>query len=139
MDRVMDEAALTAFLEAEFPQGGRFVIDAVTDRGVRARAIVDDGDIRPGGTLSGPAMFGLVDLGAWMALLSRVGPEALAVTTSAHIDFMRKPAAGVDLVCEAELLKLGRSLAVVSCLVYSDGGTEPVARASLTYSRPPKR
>jgi acyl-coenzyme A thioesterase PaaI-like protein len=52
---------------------------------------------------------------------------------------MRKPEAGSDLVAEARLLKLGRALAVGDVLVYSEGAAEPVARASLTYSIPPRR
>jgi acyl-coenzyme A thioesterase PaaI-like protein len=55
------------------------------------------------------------------------------------MDFMRKPAAGRDLIAEVRLLKLGRALAVGDVLVYSDGAPEPVARASFTYSIPPRR
>jgi acyl-coenzyme A thioesterase PaaI-like protein len=68
-----------------------------------------------------------------------IGPEALAVTTNCSIDFMRKPAAGRDLLAEARILKLGRALAVGDVLVYSEGAAEPVARATLTYSIPPRR
>ena len=48
-------------------------------------------------------------------------------------------AAGVDLVCSARILKLGRALAVGDCLIHSVGQDAPVARASLTYSIPPER
>jgi acyl-coenzyme A thioesterase PaaI-like protein len=41
-----------------------------------------------------------------------IGPKALSVTTNCSIDFMRKPAAGRDMIAEARLLKLGRVLAV---------------------------
>jgi acyl-coenzyme A thioesterase PaaI-like protein len=51
---------------------------------------------------------------------------------------MRKPAAATDIICECRLLKLGRVLAVGECLLFSDGMAAPVARASLTYSIPPK-
>lgn len=88
--------------------------------------------------MSGPAMFGLADVAMYLAILSRIGPQALAVTTNCSIDFMRKPVAGVDLICEAVIHKLGRVLAVGDCLIYSEGKAEPVARASLTYSIPPK-
>jgi acyl-coenzyme A thioesterase PaaI-like protein len=44
----------------------------------------------------------------------------------------------VDLIAECRLLKLGRVLAVGDVLIYSDGMSAPVARASLTYSIPPK-
>ena len=63
--------------------------------------------------------------------------EALAVTTNCSIDFMRKPAAGVDMICEGRLLKLGRALAVTDVLIFSEGEAAPVARANLTYSIPP--
>jgi len=68
-----------------------------------------------------------------------IGPKALAVTTNCSIDFMRKPAAGVDLIAECRLLKLGRVLAVGDVLIRSEGQSEPVARATLTYSIPPER
>ena len=71
-------------------------------------------------------------------MLSRIGPVALTVTTGANIDFMRKPAAGRDLLAECRLLKLGSVLAVGDVLIRSEGAAEPVARAALTYSIPPK-
>ena len=73
----------------------------------------------------------------YLAILSRIGPVALAVTTNCSVDFMRKPAAGADLLAEARVLKLGRTLAVGDVLVFSEGGQAPVARAGLTYAIPP--
>ena len=93
----------------------------------------------PGGTVSGPSIFALADVSVYLAVLAMIGPQGLAVTTNCSIDFMRKPAAGVDLLCEVKLLKLGRSLAVGDALVFSEGMDAPVARAALTYSIPPKR
>ena len=83
-------------------------------------------------------MFALADCAFYMATLALVGREALTVTTSAAIDFMRKPAPG-GLVAEARVLKLGRSLSVGDVLIFSEGVEGPVARASLTYSIPPAR
>ncbi len=60
------------------------------------------------------------------------------MTTNCSIDFMRKPAAGKDLLAECRLLKLGRVLAVGDVLIHSEGSEEPVARATLTYSIPPE-
>ena len=51
----------------------------------------DEGARPPGGTVSGPALMGLADGAAWLAILAQIGPVALAVTTSLHIDFLRKP------------------------------------------------
>lgn len=140
MDLAMEADALAAFLAVEFPQvAADFAVDAVRADGVTLRLRVADRHLRPGGTVSGPNIFALADLAIYCAILSRIGPKALTVTTSAAVDFMRKPAAGVDLVAEARLLKLGRVLAVGDVLIRSDGAEAVVARASLTYSIPPER
>ena len=41
-------------------------------------------------------------------------------------------------MAECRLLKLGRALAVGDVLIRSEGMDDPVARAALTYSIPPK-
>ncbi|CTQ34317.1 PaaI family thioesterase [Jannaschia rubra] len=134
----MDAPALTAFLAREFPQVcDDFRVDRVDMQGVSVTLRVADRHLRPGGTVSGPSMFALADVAVYLAILSRVGPVALAVTTNCSIDFMRKPAAGADLRCDVRLLKLGRMLAVGDGLLWSEGVDQPVARASLTYSIPP--
>ncbi|GAA0288392.1 PaaI family thioesterase [Rhodovulum strictum] len=135
---VMDKAALEAFLAREFPQvRDDFVIEEVAPMAVRVRMVVAERHLRPGGTVSGPSMFALADVGIYLAILAMIGPKALAVTTNCSIDFMRKPAFGRDLICEARLLKLGRVLAVGDALIFSDGMEGAVARAGLTYSIPP--
>ena len=136
----MDRAALEAFLAREFPQvAGDFAVEEVRPMGVRMRLRVGEKNLRPGGTVSGPAMFALADVSVYLAILAMIGPEALSVTTNCAIDFMRKPAADRDVIAEARLLKLGRALAVGDVLMWSEGGADPVARASLTYSIPPRR
>ncbi len=140
MQVVMDVTALQAFLAEAFPQvKDDFAVDAVTDDGVTVRLLANDRHLRPGGTVSGPAMFALADVGIYLAVLSRIGPKALAVTTNCSIDFMRKPEAGSDLVAECRLLKLGKVLAVGDVLIFQGGSKKPVARASMTYSIPPER
>lgn len=79
----------------------------------------------------------LADTGAWMAILSRIGPVVLAVTTSLHIDFLRKPELS-DLVADAHILKLGSRLAVVDVTLHSLDSTDVVAKAQVTYSIPPE-
>lgn len=135
----MDRAALAAFLAREFTQvNGMFRLEAVSDDLLTMRLLVQDAHLRPGGTVSGPAMFGLADVAMYLAVLARIGPVALAVTTNCSIDFMRKPAADCDLIAQARVLKLGRVLAVGDVLIHSEGQAAPVARASLTYAIPPE-
>ncbi|MBF9033772.1 hotdog fold thioesterase [Rhodobacterales bacterium HKCCE2091] len=136
----MDTGQLTAFLAREFPQvRDDFAIEDLTADTIRVRMRIVERHLRPGGTVSGPSMFALADVSVYLMILSRIGPEALAVTTTSSMDFMRKPAAGVDLLCDCRLLKLGRVLAVGDALIRSEGVEAPVARATLTYSIPPKR
>lgn len=135
----MDARALTAFMDEVFEQVARdFVVEAVSEGDIRVRLLTDHRHLRPGGTISGPSMFSLADVSAYLATLALIGPRALAVTTNCSIDFMRKPAAGADLIAEAHVLKLGRQLSVTDVLIYSDGSDKPVARATLTYALPPE-
>ncbi len=92
---------------------------------------------RPGGTLSGPTMMALADNSAWLIILAHIGPVLLAVTTSLHIDFLRKPEL-TDLMARARLIKLGRHLAVVDVELFSRGSSDLVAKAQVTYSIPPR-
>lgn len=140
MALAFDIAGLTAYLHDIFPQVREdFVIDAMDADGLTMRLLTAERHLRPGGTVSGPSMFALADCAIYALILSRLGREALAVTTNCSIDFMRKPAANTDMIAQARLLKLGRALAVADVLIYSEGQDEPVARASMTYSIPPKR
>lgn len=137
MTLVMDGPELMAFLRRDFGQvAEEFAVERADASGVTLRLKVAERHLRPGGTVSGPSIFGLVDVAMYLAILSRIGPVALTVTTSCAVDFMRKPAAGRDLLGEARVLKLGRSLAVGDVMVFSAGMAEPVARASLTYAIP---
>jgi uncharacterized protein (TIGR00369 family) len=97
---------------------------------------VDARNSRPGGTLSGPTMMALADNSAWLIILAHIGPVVLAVTTSLHIDFLRKPEL-TDLMARARLIKLGRRLAVVDVELFSRGSSDLVAKAQVTYSIPP--
>jgi uncharacterized protein (TIGR00369 family) len=104
--------------------------------GVRVRLPVTKAHGRPGGTVSGPALMGLADCAAWLGILAQIGPVALAVTTSLHIDFLRKPPLA-DVVADGVVLKLGKSLGVVDVTVRAQGNDDIVAKAQVTYSIPP--
>lgn len=136
----MTAAELQSFLARDFPQvTDDFEFVSVTSEAVVMALSASQKHLRPGGTISGPSMFALADVCAYFCILSQLGPVALAVTTNCSIDFMRKPAPG-RLLCRMEILKMGRSLAVMEGRLFSEGAeNKPVARASLTYSIPPAR
>jgi uncharacterized protein (TIGR00369 family) len=139
MQLQMTAEGLRALLAEVFPQvEGRFRILELRPSFLRVDMQAGEADLRPGGTVSGPALFMLADCAFYMATLAMIGPVPLAVTTSCSIDFMRKPGPGV-LVAEARILKLGRLLAVGDVLICSEGVEGPVARAGVTYAIPPRR
>ncbi|MGX9350270.1 PaaI family thioesterase [Shimia sp. W99] len=140
MQAVMSPEEMMAFLETVFPQvRGEFLVEEMDGVNTVVRLLVGEKHLRPGGTISGPSMFGLADVTAYVATMARIGKEPLTVTTNCSLDFMRKPASGRDLLAKARLLKLGRSLSVTDILIFSEGMEEPVARANMTYAIPPKR
>lgn len=135
----MNAQELSDFMSEVFQQvADDYAVDQVGEGEVTMRLLTQEKHLRPGGTVSGPSMFGLADVAAYLVTLSQIGPQALAVTTNCSIDFMRKPRAGVPLIAKAKLLKLGKQLSVTDVLLYSEGMEEPVARASLTYAIPPR-
>ncbi len=137
---VMDAPELMAFMRQVFEQvADDFVVEEVAPFAVTMRLKVTHRHLRPGGTVSGPSMFALADVAAYIATLAMIGPKALAVTTNCSLDFMRKPAADTDLIAKATLLKLGKQLSVSHVLLYSEGATAPVAQATMTYAIPPAR
>jgi uncharacterized protein (TIGR00369 family) len=130
---------LSEYVEEIFPQIKDDVeILEISEESSRVRLKISSKHLRPGNTISGPSIFYLVDCAAYMAVFARLGKEALSVTTNCSIDFMRKPSRDIDLVANCELLKVGKSLVVADVKVYSENIDRPVARATITYSIPPK-
>jgi uncharacterized protein (TIGR00369 family) len=129
---------LRAFLAREFPQiHDDFTVEEVGPMRSRMRLVCRDRHLRPGGTISGPSMFGLADVSLYAAILGSLGPVALAVTTNLNINFIKKPAPA-DLVGVARLLKLGKRLAVGEVSIFSSVSDDLVAHAVGTYSIPPR-
>ena len=137
---LLDADGLRAFLDRAFPQAVAFgfTIDAVTAAGVVLSLPTDERHLRPGGTVSGPTLMTLADTAAYLAILSRRGPLALAVTTSLEMHFLRKPPPGA-IRAEGRLIKLGSRLAVVLVELTADGVDGAVGHATVTYSLPPRR
>jgi acyl-coenzyme A thioesterase PaaI-like protein len=80
----------------------------------------------------------MADGAAWAAVLAHRGPDMSPVSTSLHIDFLRKPDPE-DVVADGVVLRLGRTLAVIEVSIYSTGTERLVARAQVTYAIPAAR
>ncbi|MFE9388663.1 PaaI family thioesterase [Streptomyces sp. NPDC006784] len=93
--------------------------------------------VRPGGTVSGPALFAFADVAGYLAVNAYLGRTPSAMLTSSSISFLE--------ATEPERLharvapeRIGRRTAVVSARVESVDGT-PVALATLHFSFPGRR
>ena len=137
---VMTADEINAYLKIVYPQlndqySDYLAID-VKPGECTVRLNANERHLRPGNTVSGPCLFTLADIGGYVCVLSHIGREALAVTTSLTINFMRKAGPGsVDGHCR--ILKLGKSLMVFDIDIVADGAT--VAHATGTYAIPPKK
>lgn len=138
---VMTVAEMSAFLDRAFPQihrdGRVFSVETVVPGEAVMRLEASEAHLRPGGTVSGPTLFLLADVTAWVAVLAHLGPEAtMTVTTNVSINFLRRPPPG-PLLARGRLLKLGKRLAVVDVTMAPPDEEEAVAQATATYSIPP--
>lgn len=142
MTTAMSLPETIAFLERDFPQmnhdGRVFHLEAVGPLSARMRLDHHERFLRPGGTISGPAMMALADYALYAAILASIGPVGLAVTTNLSFNFLRKPGP-TGLVAEARLLKLGKRLAVGEAQLFAPGSDDLVCHATGTYSIPPER
>lgn len=142
MKPVLNAQEVDDFIGGVYPEiwidnGRAFEIEDLRPGAARLRMFYDRRHLRPGGTISGPAMMALSDLAMWVVVLGHIGRIELSVTANLNINFLRRPGRA-DMVAEARLLKLGRRLAVGDIALYSDGEDAPAAHATSTYSVPPR-
>ncbi|TIO74569.1 MAG: PaaI family thioesterase [Mesorhizobium sp.] len=139
---VLTAAEVNALMASVYPQlNDQFAFYEALEvfpGGCTVRLNADERHLRPGGTVSGPSLFTLADIGGYVCVLSHAGPDALSVTTNLNINFMRKAEAGpIDGHCR--ILKLGKSLMVFDIDIVAGRDRHTVAHATGTYSIPPKR
>lgn len=128
---------IVGFLAADFPQN-RCGVQAVGNGGATVTLQIGEQDLRPGGTVAGPVIVAVADVGLYVAILGEIGIVPLAVSTNLSINFLRKPEASRRLVAVCKLLKVGKVLVVGEATVYSEGKSDPVAHVVGTYSIPPR-
>lgn len=132
-----NKAEVAAFIAAEFPQT-RCIVREVGNGGAEVSHQIGHGELRPGGTVSGPVLMSVADVALYVAILGEIGIVPMAVTTSLTINFLRKPSAESDIVGVCKLIKVGRTLVVGEVYLYSEGSSEAVAHVVGTYAIPPR-
>lgn len=137
-DPVLTAEEVEAYIHDIFPQQrGVFYGLEIAPMQAKVRMKIGYENLRPGGTVSGPAVFTIADCAFYMACLAMVGREGMMVTANLNLNFLRRPAEA-DLFADARILKLGRSLITGEITIYSDGLDDPVAHATTTYAVPHK-
>lgn len=131
---------VSALMKEHFPQVGDgsklILIEDVGHAFARLRLPESIEHLRPGGTVSGPAMVMLADVAVYVAILATLGETALqAVTTSLNVNFLKRPQPG-DLLAEARLLKVGRRLVVGEVATFAVASGDLVAHTTATYALP---
>jgi acyl-coenzyme A thioesterase PaaI-like protein len=129
------KAAIVEFMTREFPQCKCRVLEVGAGAATVAHEVGPD-ELRPGGTVSGPVLMTVADVGLYVALLGQIGIVPLAVTTNLTINFLRKPAPDKRILGVCQLVKVGKVQAVGEVRLYSEGAPEVVAHAVGTYSIP---
>lgn len=118
-----------------FPESRAF-IESVEPMKATMKLPANTKHLRPGATVSGPAMMTLTDAVMWVAIIGEKGEKGFnSVTSNLSINFLSRPKHG-DLIAKAEILKLGRRLAVGEVRLYSADDPEPVAFSTVTYVIP---
>ena len=127
-------AQINDFLEREFPGNGNRC-DGVGERWAIAVLPTRGINLRPGGIISGPTVFGVCDAALYYACFTAIGIEPMTLTSELSIRFLR-PARGSELRARADLHQVGRRSIIGSIVAWTDDDTKPVAVAQGTYVRP---
>lgn len=139
----LSAAEIDRLIDTHFPEihfGGKTLfVEDITAQGARVRLKGHPRHLRPGGTVSGPAMFALADLAVYAAILSRIGEAGLqAVTANMALNFLKRPEPG-DIVADTELLAFGSRLIVAEVRLKAAATSALVAIATATYALPKQR
>lgn len=88
--------------------------------------------LRPGGTVSGPALMGLADVAMWAALLGVTDGRDESVTSTMTVNFLRPFAPG-PVLAEARLLKRGKRMVFGEVLLRAEGAADVSAHVTTSW------
>ena len=128
---------MSKYLDEIFPQvKGKYRILKLEDCLSEVQLMTTNANLRPGDTISGPAMFELADIAFYVAVIPLTGSGTLALTTNVAINFLRKPVHS-NLIAIARIRKRGKQLVVGDVEIFSEDRSQLVTHAIFTYSLPP--
>lgn len=89
--------------------------------------------LRPGGTVSGPALMGLADVAMWAALLSVTAGRDESVTSTMTVNFLR-PIFAQPAIAEARVVKRGRRAIFGEVLIRAEEAEEICTHVTTTWT-----
>src|SRR5471030_2742774 len=91
MPKITPQQVQDLLHEYQLDHDGHVSIETLGEKSARARFRIGKKHLRPGDTVSGPALMALADVAMYAALLGEIGLVPLAVTTNLNINFLRRP------------------------------------------------
>ena len=121
-----DTAELQAFMRQHLPLAKAWGVELLEARDGTARLRLPASPqlLRPGNTVSGPALMGLADMAIWAALLSTAVGRDNSVTSSMNVNFL-SPAGPGPVVAEGRVVKAGRRMIYGDILIFAEGAEKP--------------
>jgi uncharacterized protein (TIGR00369 family) len=135
---LLDADGVNALLRKAFPGANQAQTTQVAEVGpgrLHMIAPYREGLLRPGGVISGPTLMSVADSAAYAIVLAHIGDQLMAVTSQLNISFLRGAQPG-DIHAEAELLRLGRRLAICDVRLWTEAPERLAAQANVTYALP---
>lgn len=134
-----DVDTVNAMVREQFAGSGSFCVELGGDHAI-ARVDVAESNIRPGGFVSGPTQFALIDAALWFATFVGLGRiEPMAMTSELSVRFLR-PAQGSQMFCRADIEAVSRRSVVSTAHAWCDDRTDKItSTAQGTYAIPVPR
>jgi uncharacterized protein (TIGR00369 family) len=137
---MFDQATAEGMLESVFAPWGQELnlsIERLDQEGAVLRMRFSQKLCRDNGVICGQALMSLADTAMVFAVSSAGGAYRPMTTVDQTMHFLR-PAANADVLAEAKVVRLGRTMAFGSVMLATDGDTRPVAMAQLAYALLPE-
>ena len=131
-----DTAAATALLATVFApwvQDLDLSVERIEADSAVLRMPFSDRLCRDNGVVCGQAMMSLADTAMVFAVSTAAGGYLPMTTVDQTMHFLR-PATRVNLLADARVVRLGRTMAYGSVTIHADGDTRPIAMAQTAYA-----
>ena len=108
-------------------------VESVSKGSAVLRLPFSDRLVRIGGTICGQALMSAADTAMVIALSGSFGEFKPVTTVTQNVSFMR-PIAGQDVLVEARVIRLGKTLAFGEIVLRAANEERPAAHATTTYA-----